>query len=171
MGRGIYRSGLGSILTAEQLSSNLALPVYRIVTGTATVIFPQSDTSHQSPYVWVISSGKSGPSYQYEWAANLPMVVNWLQWERVIVPVLLDERTQGWLGVLRTPNGTPVYLSNSVINANNQIAVTTGGKVLEAGTEIGQSQISGQAISRLLSTEEYIRLISRLILERANDTN
>jgi hypothetical protein len=171
MGRGFYRSGAGSILTAEQLASVLPVPIYRIVTGTAQVVFPNANVSNQSDYVLLVASANAQQkqsSYQHNWVANLPITINWLQWENIAVPVLLDKRVSGWVGVLRS-NGTPIYLKNTVINANNQIAVTTSGKKLEAGTYIGEGQMTNQSVSNLLSVDEYLKLVSNLILERAKN--
>jgi len=160
MGRGIYRSGLGSILTPEQLAQNFALPVYRIVTGSAKVTFPNANASNPSSYVLIQSSGPS--QYSYSWIANLPLTLNWIQWENVIVPVLLDARVSSWVGVLRR-NGKPVYLSNTVVAPNGVTAVTTSGLPLTQGTLIGSSSITDEQVSRLLGDAEYISLIADLI--------
>ena len=164
MGRGIYRSGLGSLLTPEQLAQNFAFPVYRIVTGSAQVTFPTANVSNPSTYVLIQSSGSSKSNLA--WVANLPLTLNWIQWENVIVPVLLDPRVSGWVGVLRQ-NGKPVYLSNTVVGPNGQTAVTTGGLPLTQGTLIGSSSISEQQVSRLLGESEYVNLIADLIRLRA----
>ena len=164
MGRGIYRSGLGSLLTPEQLAQNFAFPVYRIVTGSAQVVFPKANVSNPSLYVLIQSSGSSKSNLA--WAANFPLTLNWIQWENVIVPVLLDPRVSGWVGVLRR-NGKPVYLSNTVVGPNGQTAVTTGGLPLTQGTLIGSSSISEQQVNRLLGDSDYINLIADLIRLRA----
>jgi hypothetical protein len=164
MGRGIYRSGLGSLLTPEQLAQNFAFPVYRIVTGSAQVVFPKANVSNPSLYVLIQSSGSSKSNLA--WVANLPLTLNWIQWENVIVPVLLDPRVSSWVGVLRR-NGKPVYLSNTVVGPNGQTAVTTGGLPLTQGTLIGSSSISEQQVSRLLGDSEYVNLIADLIRLRA----
>jgi hypothetical protein len=164
MGRGIYRSGLGSLLTPNQLAQNFALPVYRIITGSAKVVFPNSNVSNPSSYVLIQSSGNNKSNFG--WAANLPLTLNWIQWENVIVPVLLDPRVTSWVGVLRA-NGKPVYLSNTVVGPNGQTAVTTSGLPLTQGTLIGSSSISGEQVSRLLNEPEYVNLIADLIRLRA----
>ena len=164
MGRGIYRSGLGSLLTPEQLAQNFAFPVYRIVTGSAQVVFPKANVSNPSLYVLIQSSGSSKSNLA--WAANFPLTLNWIQWENVIVPVLLDPRVSSWVGVLRR-NGKPVYLSNTVVGPNGQTAVTTGGLPLTQGTLIGSSSITDEQVSRLLGDSDYINLIADLIRLRA----
>ena len=164
MGRGIYRSGLGSLLTPEQLAQNFAFPVYRIVTGSAQVVFPKANVSNPSLYVLIQSSGSSKSNLA--WAANFPLTLNWIQWENVIVPVLLDPRVSSWVGVLRR-NGKPVYLSNTVVGPNGQTAVTTGGLPLTQGTLIGSSSIMDEQVSRLLGDSDYINLIADLIRLRA----
>jgi hypothetical protein len=164
MGRGIYRSGLGSLLTPEQLAQNFAFPVYRIVTGSAQVVFPKANVSNPSLYVLIQSSGSSKSNFA--WAANFPLTLNWIQWENVIVPVLLDPRVSSWVGVLRR-NGKPVYLSNTVVGPNGQTAVTTGGLPLTQGTLIGSSSITDEQVSRLLGDSDYINLIADLIRLRA----
>lgn len=164
MGRGIYRSGLVSLLTPEQLAQNFAFPVYRIVTGSAQVVFPKANVSNPSLYVLIQSSGSSKSNLA--WAANFPLTLNWIQWENVIVPVLFDPRVSSWVGVLRR-NGKPVYLSNTVVGPNGQTAVTTGGLPLTQGTLIGSSSISEQQVSRLLGDSDYVNLIADLIRLRA----
>ena len=154
MGRGIYRAGLGALLTPDQLADILPVPIYRLVTGTACVSFPNSDRSHPSSFVMV-----QGRGYQ----ENLPIAINGLQWEQVAVPVLLDPRVSGWVGVARS-SGQPVYLSNSVIGPNEQIAQTSSGLTLSEGALIGTASIKvGAQPVRLLDIHEYLRSLRELV--------
>ncbi|MCG3771957.1 MAG: hypothetical protein JW384_03157 [Nitrosomonadaceae bacterium] len=154
MGRGVYRAGLGALLTSDQLATTLPVSIYRLVTGTAWVSFPNSDRSHPSSFVMV-----QGRDYQ----EGLPIAVNGLQWEQVAVPVLLDPRVSGWIGVIRS-SGQPVYLSNSVIGPNGQVALTSSGVPLSEGALIGAASIrSGVQPAILLNTHEYLRSLQDLV--------
>jgi hypothetical protein len=165
MGRGIFRSGPGALLTPDQLAANFSLPVYRIVTGSAQVTFPNQDRGKQSSYVLLTGTNSSVHS-DINWLANFPLTLNWFQWESVIVPVLLDPRVSGWSGVLRS-NGKPCYLSNTIVGPTGQVAQTTSGLVLEQGVEIGTEVLGTTGITRLLGVLEYVELISGLIRTRA----
>ena len=167
MGRSVYRAGASSLMTADQLAVSLAVPLYRIVTGTATTGFPLTSLSNPSRFVVVQGNGRQ-PNEPFEWLARLPVVVNDLQWEKVIVPVLKDPRVTSWSGVLQS-NGKPVYLSTTVLTPGGQgVAKTTSGKELVQGAYIGQESVTDVSTTRLLSSLEFIRLLSSLIKEQAS---
>lgn len=166
MGRGFFRSGPGALLTPDQLATNFSLPVYRIVTGSAQVTFPNQDRGKQSSFVLLTGKNSSVDNNNINWLANFPLTLNWFQWENVIVPVLLDPRVSGWSGVLRS-NGKPCYLSNTVIGPTGQIARTTSGLILNQGTQVGTEAIGTTGVTRLLGALEYVELVSGLIRTQA----
>lgn len=166
MGRSVYRAGMTSLMTAEQLAVNLAVPLYRVVTGTAKTGFPLSGIANPSRFVVIQGNGRQ-PNEPFEWVARLPIVVNDLQWEKVIVPVLKDPRVSSWSGVLRA-NGKPVYLSTTVLVPGSQdVAKTTSGKELTQGAYIGQEGVTDVSTTRLLSSLEFVKLLASLIKEQA----
>jgi len=88
MSRFDYRGGEAPILTAEQLVSQLTVPVSLLVAGKANVFFPTTNRSKPSVSVVVRYGGVE------------VVKVHWTQWEAVVVPVVEDDRLSHWRGLL-----------------------------------------------------------------------
>ena len=88
MSRFDYRSGEAPILTAEQLVSQLTVPVSLLIAGKANVFFPTTNRSKPSVAVVVKFDGRE------------IIRVHWTQWEKVAVPVVQDDRLSHWRGLL-----------------------------------------------------------------------
>ena len=167
MGRAIYRRGLNELMTSAQLAKYLTLPLYRVLTGSAQVSFSNSSPASYSSPVWITS--KSRNQTVNGWVANLPISVNAEQWEKVCVPVLLDPRISKGRGVLLPSQEQPVLLKNSVIGPDGEVAVTSSGIPLVAGTRIGVTTISNEFTGDLFAEDqaEFLSYMSKIILEYA----
>ena len=167
MGRAIYRRGTNGLMTSAQLAKYLTLPLYRVLTGSAQVSYPNSSPASYSSPVWITS--KSRNEVVNGWVANLPISVNAEQWEKVCAPVLLDPRVNRGRGVLLPSQRNPVILSNSVIGPDGEVAVTSSGIPLVKGARIGLTVISNQFTGDLFAEDqaEFLDLMSKIILEYA----
>jgi len=88
MSRFDYRGGEAPILTAEQLVSQLTVPVSLLIAGKANVFFPTTNRSKPSVSVVVRYGGVE------------VVKVHWTQWGSVVVPVVEDDRLSHWRGLL-----------------------------------------------------------------------
>ncbi len=84
MSRIDYRGGMSPIKTASEMKRDLTLPLYLLLIGRSEVKYPFTDRSNPSPSV-----GINGSSGQTVW-------IHWTQWEKVVAPLLLDERLTSW---------------------------------------------------------------------------
>jgi len=90
-------TGRVRLLTAEEMKTILAIPVYYIFRKQAQISFPESSTPGPSSFVMIIRTGNQVP--QEHWSA-FPVYVNWRQWNEVVAPILEDGRWVAWLGQL-----------------------------------------------------------------------
>jgi len=88
MSRFDYRGGEAPILTAEQLASQLTVPISLVIAGKANVFFPTTNRSNPSVAVVVKFDGRE------------MIRVHWTQWQSVAVPVIEDDRLSHWRGLL-----------------------------------------------------------------------
>lgn len=86
------------LLTPDEAKAVLAIPCLRILVGDAQPVFPTRNRGNWSPLVCIfpIRLSTSGPVTTY------PVVVDGRQWERAVVPVLLDPQWQVSNSVIRT---------------------------------------------------------------------
>jgi hypothetical protein len=87
------QGSVGGNLTPKQAKTVLAAPVYAILSGQATPVFPGTNLASSSGLVgifrkpglhWRTTSGRRAVGY--------PVWVNGRQWDRAVVPVLTDPR-------------------------------------------------------------------------------
>ena len=83
---------MGGNLTPKQARDILAIPVYALLSGQATSIFPGSSISAPSGLVGIFRKPGGSRSYPGGKTAVFPCWVNGPQWERAVVPVLIDPR-------------------------------------------------------------------------------
>jgi hypothetical protein len=84
---------VGGNLTPKQARDALAIPVYAVVSGYATPIFPTTNLASWSSLVGIfMKPGGSCRTLRRGQTAFYPVWVNGRQWERAVVPVLLDPR-------------------------------------------------------------------------------
>lgn len=145
MGRTDYRGGQAPIRTASELAVILPVPLLMIVHGYATVVFPRTDRSNQSPEVAVVSvrSKKTYPP-----PVALPLFIHWKQWEEIVVPLLEDDdRVTGWRGVLKDL-GEAVILMNDIVGPDGEIA-------FQEDTQIGLSVPVRLSLGTLFACDPY----------------
>ena len=104
------QGSVGGNLTPKQAKVVLAAPVYAILSGNAVPIFPGTNLASPSGLVGIFRK----PGNHTRWAlghtaAGYPVWVNGRQWERAVVPVLVDPR---W----RASN--PVIAQTAAVNAH-----------------------------------------------------
>lgn len=87
------QGSVGGNLTPKQARDVLAIPVYAVLTGQATPIFPTTNLASWSGLVGIFRKpGFSCRVLPGGKTAFFPTWVNGRQWERAVVPVLLDPR-------------------------------------------------------------------------------
>lgn len=85
----------GGNLTPAQARSTLAVPVYAILQGQAMPVFPGTSLAAPSGLVGIFKTpGGSCRILPKGEIAGFPVWLNDRQWERAVVPVLLDPRFQ-----------------------------------------------------------------------------
>lgn len=101
------RRGRGQIKTAEQLATELAIPVYYVLIGQAQVAFPETSTPAPSSFVMVV---RTGHGVDPDHLAAFPAYVNWRQWKDIFAPLMdgsqSDENSSQWSGYLGSLGGT-----------------------------------------------------------------
>jgi hypothetical protein len=116
-----------------------------IVHGYATVVFPKTDRSNQSPDVGIIQVRQKKT---YPPAVGLLLFIHWKQWEEIVVPLLEDDdRVTGWRGVLKDL-GEAVTLMNDIVGPGGEI-------VFQAGVEIGLSVPTKLSLGTLFACDPY----------------
>jgi len=86
----------GGNFTPEQARRLLALPVFAILRGDAVPIFPGTSLAAPSGLVGVFRKpGTTCATIPVGRGLVLPVWLNDRQWERAVVPVLIDPRFQG----------------------------------------------------------------------------
>lgn len=84
------QGSIGGNWTPSEAKSILAIPVYGILTGRAVPVFPGSSVANPSGIVGIYRTpGQGAP---LDPVGGFPVWVNGQQWERAVVPVLLDSR-------------------------------------------------------------------------------
>lgn len=171
MGRALYRGGSGSLKTAVELSELLPIPIYRILTGSAKSVFSSSSPAGPSSVVQIIAvRSPSSMSLSDMSSSGLPVSLNHIQWEQVVVPVLEADRVSSWRGALKS-GGSPVSLPVSVIAPDGSIAHTSNGTELIAGLVVGVQSPTKDQVANLFDNgiAEFIRLIGSMVLQKATE--
>lgn len=86
MSRIDYRGGRSPIRTSEELVSLLVMPLYLLIIGKSEPLFPSTDRSGPSVSVGIRSFY---PPREVIW-------IHWTQWQRIVVPILADNRLKEW---------------------------------------------------------------------------
>lgn len=163
-----YRGGRSRNRTAEELSLLLPVPLLLIVDGFASPSFPTTDRAAPSWDVG-IRIKKSLP----EWPTppNLPIYINWKQWNDVAVPVLQDERVTGWRGAISSV-GSIILLLNNVVGVDGTV-------LYPEGYEVGLTAFDESPLGRLFAddrslgdrisggTVSYLEELSGIIFKQA----
>lgn len=103
----------GGNLTPEQARKILALPVYAVLRGQAVPIFPTTNLASTSGLVGIFRKpGGSCRNLLDGKTMVLPVWVNDRQWERAVVPVLLDPRFT---------NSNPTFVQTSSVALNSVV--------------------------------------------------
>jgi hypothetical protein len=89
------RRGRGHTLTADEIETILAAPVFYIFTKQAQPAFPGSTVSNPAAFVQIIQVGNDIRSDE---AIRFPVFVGWRQWRDVVVPVLEDDKWTLYFG-------------------------------------------------------------------------
>jgi hypothetical protein len=165
MGRADYRGGKAPIRTAVELSQILPIPLFLLVEGYASKIFPTTNPASPSVAAGIIA-GKTIPATLRPQMRNvLPVWIHWTQWRDVVVPLLEDERVTSWKGVL-IALGDLLDLPADVYGPDGVI-------VFNKGAPVGFSSGSSKTPSNLYApicgkkAQQLIEQYSLLILERA----
>lgn len=168
LGNKEFRGGLSPTRTALELSGILPLPLLLVIEGYASPIFPLSTPATPSPSVGVISIRE-----KTTWppVVGLPVWINWLQWERVVVPILESGVVAKWRGQIQDL-GDQLVLLNNVVGPGWEI-------VFQEGTVVGESAWTRQRLGLLYGCDpsdtdrvggklsSYLENLSRLIYQRA----
>jgi len=101
MGRADYRGGKAPIRTAGELADLLPIPLYLMISGYAGPVYPRTDRSNPAPAVGIVGTKTIPDSLKPRVMGILPVWIHWTQWRDVVAPLLVDERTTDWRGVLR----------------------------------------------------------------------
>ena len=164
MGRARNRRGLGQLRTAAQLGDDAAIGVYLILMGSAAPFFNGTGKPHPGQPVGIRGVKFDG---LYPPAIHLPVWIHQDQWRTVIVPVMAGQAV-GWAGVL-TETGKDIDLPVTVYAPDGEVATTSAGTVLTAGTTVGQSFPPSQRVGNLLRGKELVDTLRGLIRSVAQD--
>lgn len=93
------RYGFVRNLTPEEAAEQLAIPVFHILTGLASPVFPGSTHSGPSPVVKIQIGGR--PNYRLT-DKQYVVSVNAAQWMNAVIPVLEDERWKVQAPLMKT---------------------------------------------------------------------
>lgn len=141
MGRADYRGGVAPIRTASELSELLPVPMYLLVSGFASPVFPNTGKAKPATKVGIVMN-RTFPEFGAQGASRiLPVWLHWTQWQNVVVPLLDDGRVTSWKGIIRRL-GDLLTLPVPVVGPDGQI-------VYPEGTEVGYSAISSSQPSPL----------------------
>ena len=165
MGRADYRGGKAPIRTAVELSQILPVPLFLLIQGYASKVFPTTDRSNPSVVVGVIAGKTIPATLGPQMIGGLPVWIHWTQWRDVVVPLLEDERVTSWKGVL--------IALGDILNLPVDVYEPNGSVIFNMGDLVGESAGSTKTPSDLYApicgkkAEQLIDQFRLLILEQA----
>jgi len=110
LGYGYHRTGRAPLRTPLEAKKELALPVYALLLGRASTVYPGTSLAGPSRVVGIFKNPGSGGDISL--VGVLPVWVDGVQWQQGVLPVLKDPRWSPqrlvWLKFLGTDPWRPV---------------------------------------------------------------